>query len=180
MEVDQATGLTLIVILKSCSTNLNNLEGGEIKVSEKEIALFSPSTYGAYKVTSPEIKNIAANPGLPLSFKKKVIGHAVGYRKVRGPKKTTEQKAAAKEARKAMKKSIYGPLGLVSERKKFTPEQKKARRSAKGKLTRQIRADWARQHPEEATKMGFNVGRLGKSTKAKKPKTKVKGKGKKK
>jgi hypothetical protein len=136
----------------------------------EEIALFSPSTYGAYKVDSPEIKKIAGNQGLPLSLRKKVIGHAVGYRKVRGPKKTAEQKAAAKAERKAQKKSIYGPLGLVSERKKFTPEQKKARRSAKGKVTRQIRAEWARQNPEAARKLGWNPDKLGKSTKAKKPK----------
>ena len=146
-------------------------------MSEKSIeSPFSPNIFGAYKVSSPEIKSIAANPGLPMSFKKKVIGHAVGYRKVRGPKKTQEQKDAAKAQRKSLKKSIYGPLGLVSERKKFTPEQKKVRRSAKGKMTRLIRAQWAHDHPEEAKKLGWNPDRLGKSTKAKKPKATKKGK----
>jgi hypothetical protein len=138
------------------------------------------SAFGMYAPDSVVVKRVAGNERLPVLTRRKIVGHLVGYRKVRGPKKTKEQKAAAKADRKALKKSIYGPLGLVSERKKFTPEQKKARRSAKGKLTRQIRADWARNNPEEAAKMGFNVGRLGKSTQAKKPKAKAKGKGKKK
>jgi len=138
------------------------------------------SAFGRFPVDSVVVKRVAGNERLSVGTRRKIVGHLTGYRKVRGPKKTAAQKAAAKEARKLQKKSIYGPLGLVSERKKYTPEEKKIRRSAKGKLTRQIRAEWAKAHPEEAMKMGWNPDRMGKSTKAKKTKAKGKGKGKKK
>jgi len=122
---------------------------------------------GLLPISAPSISHILDSE-MSLPEKRRKVLEELGARKPKKKYKTVEdRKAAAKEragVRRAEKIKILGKYGLAPKKAgpKLTKEEKREKRSNKGKVKREFIREMARQNPDLAKKFGIDPTRFRK------------------
>ena len=131
---------------------------------------------GNLPMVTPEMQRVLSNPNMTMHQKSREIRILKGELKPRGPKGLLSPEAAKKARKEAAKmkreerRKFEIQIGLRQPKVKLTKEQKVAKRKFKSAAKRQMAAEWAKEHPEEAMNLGWNPKRMGKTPGVKKVK----------
>jgi hypothetical protein len=131
---------------------------------------------GNLPMVTPEMQRVLGNPNLTMYQKSREIRILRGELKPRGPKGTLSPEARKKARKEASKmkreerRKFEIQIGLRQPKVKLTKEQKVERRKFKSAAKRQMAAEWAKEHPQEAMNLGWNPKKMGKTPGVKKVK----------
>jgi len=134
--------------------------------SESEGSLTTPITDVTSVAWNPQVSQVMTMEGLTPGERRRGVLVALGLRTPRQKYKSKKQrKTAAKERRLQRKKdrlALYEQYGITPRPRgaKLTPEQKKAKRSERGKNRRAALREMARANPELAKKYGVDPARF--------------------
>jgi len=115
---------------------------------------------------NPQVSQLMNTPGLTPSERRRGLRIALGLSTPRKKYKSKkERKKAAKERREKRKEersALYEKYGLTPRTRgpKLTSEQKKEKRSERGKKRRAALRDLARANPEKAKEYGIDISRF--------------------
>jgi len=137
--------------------------------AESEASLTTPITEMPEGASSPwnlQVWEAMHMEGLTPGERRRGIAIALGLRTPRKRyKNKKERKAASKERREQRKKdrlTLYEQYGMTPRKRgaKLTPDEKRAKRSERGKKRRELLREMARANPELAKKYGVDPSRF--------------------
>jgi len=137
--------------------------------AESEASLTTPITEMPEGASSPwnlQVWEAMHMEGLTPGERRRGILVALGKRVPRQRYKNKKERKAAREKRRLERKkerlSLYEQYGITPRKRgaKLTPDEKKARRSERGKKRRELLREMARQNPELAKQYGVDPSRF--------------------
>ena len=134
--------------------------------SEGEQSLTTPIADVTAVPWNPQVSQAMTMEGLSPGERRRAVLVALGLRTPRQKYKSKKQKkSAAKERREQRKKdrlAVFEQYGITPRKRgtRLTPEQKKEKRSERGKQRRALLREMARANPELAKKYGVDPTRF--------------------